>query len=311
MKTRTKEMTAGRRDDAIFVRCRFFTLIEIIVAMGVFSVVMAIAMQFFAGAQRVWSSSENRSNVYADARVAMNLMAAMLQSSYYANLPMLVVQNQTRRSEDDTSFDAVYFPVKSSLRPRGEKPLFAAAFMVPPECDRQKDAYNDLMIATVCDGDQNEAGEDCHAELFKKHKNAYVAFAIYLYNTAKEFVKYAADEGDDADDAKAESVVSHVTSFRITPAVSKITGDKHGYDSEDNFHWERSDYFASYCYPNYLQKERNAPRPLMIKIELGILPDPYFERWREAPTKSDKKKIKDEQEVKFTRIVYIGERDQI
>ena len=60
-----------------------FTLIELVVAMAVFSLMMMLMMQFFVDTQRLWSKSEDKANMYADARVAMDLMASALQSVYY------------------------------------------------------------------------------------------------------------------------------------------------------------------------------------------------------------------------------------
>lgn len=60
-----------------------FTLIELVVAMAVFSLMMLLMMQFFMDTQRLWSKSEDKANMYADARVAMDLMSSALQSVYY------------------------------------------------------------------------------------------------------------------------------------------------------------------------------------------------------------------------------------
>ncbi|MBQ7393451.1 MAG: prepilin-type N-terminal cleavage/methylation domain-containing protein [Lentisphaeria bacterium] len=60
-----------------------FTLIELVVAMAVFSLMMMLMMRFFTDTQRLWSRSEDRANMYADARVAMDLMSSALQSVYY------------------------------------------------------------------------------------------------------------------------------------------------------------------------------------------------------------------------------------
>ncbi|HBC85409.1 MAG TPA: hypothetical protein DCZ94_00490 [Lentisphaeria bacterium] len=62
---------------------RFFTLIELIAAMGVFTVIMLILLTFFDGAQRAWTNCINRSQIYENARVAMDLIARDLQCAYY------------------------------------------------------------------------------------------------------------------------------------------------------------------------------------------------------------------------------------
>lgn len=60
-----------------------FTLMELLVAMAVLAILLVLMMQFFSGAQKVWTSSEQKSNMYADARVVMDLCSVLLQNTYY------------------------------------------------------------------------------------------------------------------------------------------------------------------------------------------------------------------------------------
>lgn len=64
---------------------RNYTIIEVMVAMGIFLIMMTIMMQFFTSAQKVWNASAKRNMIYADARVAMNLMTREIQSILYDN----------------------------------------------------------------------------------------------------------------------------------------------------------------------------------------------------------------------------------
>ena len=57
-----------------------FTLIELIVSLAVFSILAALVMQFFSGAQRLWLDSEQRSNAYAEARASMEVVNELLSS---------------------------------------------------------------------------------------------------------------------------------------------------------------------------------------------------------------------------------------
>ena len=57
-----------------------FTLIELLAALAVFSILAALVMQFFSGAQRLWLSSERRSNTYAEARASMEVVNELLSS---------------------------------------------------------------------------------------------------------------------------------------------------------------------------------------------------------------------------------------
>ena len=64
---------------------RYYTIVEVMVAMGIFLVMMTIMMQFFTSAQKVWNSASKRNFMYADARVAMNVMTREIQSMLYDN----------------------------------------------------------------------------------------------------------------------------------------------------------------------------------------------------------------------------------
>jgi type II secretory pathway pseudopilin PulG len=64
---------------------RHYTIIEVMMAMGIFLVMMTIMMQFFTSAQQIWNKSSKRNAIYADARVAMNLMTREIQCMLYKN----------------------------------------------------------------------------------------------------------------------------------------------------------------------------------------------------------------------------------
>ena len=258
-----------------------FTLLEIIVAMGVFSLLMAMTMQFFSGAQRIWSSSESRNTVYSDARVAMDLMATLLQSTYYKEdeTPFIIVKNRTT---DPAERDAIYFPTKSSLRPRGDTSLFFATFQV--------DSDNELLIATICDKD----GET-YRDLFFPSADSYETIADTMYGNLNNYAKMKKTKEDEGvDEVKATTIIPNITSFKISPGI-------YNYNGTPEIQWNQHDKSSGgVTYYPYV--------PALVRIELGILPDPYYERWLNA-SGSEKTDILKEQEKKFTRIVFIGDRN--
>lgn len=65
---------------------RFFTLLELLVSMGVFAVLMLALMQFFTSAQGIWTRSNSRTDMFDSARLAMNMMAVDLQCLYYEDM---------------------------------------------------------------------------------------------------------------------------------------------------------------------------------------------------------------------------------
>ena len=64
-------------------RLQKFTIVEILVAMSVFSVLMLIIMQIFGSLQNVWTTTSKRTQTAQNANMIMNMIAADLQSAYY------------------------------------------------------------------------------------------------------------------------------------------------------------------------------------------------------------------------------------
>jgi type II secretory pathway pseudopilin PulG len=60
-----------------------FTLLELILAMGILSVMMVLMLSFFSAAQKAWMTSSANAEIYENARVAMDLMTRDLQSALY------------------------------------------------------------------------------------------------------------------------------------------------------------------------------------------------------------------------------------
>ena len=60
-----------------------FTLLELILAMGILTIIMVIMLSFFSAAQKAWMASSANAEIYENARVAMDLMTRDLQAALY------------------------------------------------------------------------------------------------------------------------------------------------------------------------------------------------------------------------------------
>lgn len=65
------------------IKKSFFTLLEVLVSMGVFSLLMLALMQFFSAAQGVWERTGNKAELFESAKTAMDIMANDLACAYY------------------------------------------------------------------------------------------------------------------------------------------------------------------------------------------------------------------------------------
>lgn len=62
-----------------------FTLLEVLVSMGVFAVLMLALMQFFVTAKDVWDKTGTKTQLYDNTRIAMDLLAKDLMTAFYGD----------------------------------------------------------------------------------------------------------------------------------------------------------------------------------------------------------------------------------
>ena len=58
-----------------------FTLVEIIVSMGVFLILLTLLLNFFSGTRQVWKNLRERNEAFENSRVAMNLISDLVLCS--------------------------------------------------------------------------------------------------------------------------------------------------------------------------------------------------------------------------------------
>ncbi len=58
-----------------------FTLVELMVSMGVFLILLTLLLNFFSGTRQVWKTLRERNDAYANARIAMDLMSELISCS--------------------------------------------------------------------------------------------------------------------------------------------------------------------------------------------------------------------------------------
>ncbi|WP_176012349.1 type II secretion system protein J [Victivallis sp. Marseille-Q1083] len=77
-------------------RCRWFTLVELMVAMGVFSVLLLMTVQFFNSAQVLWVNADRKMTRASDARVALDLITGMLDNvvTQGSKLPFFIIRSR-------------------------------------------------------------------------------------------------------------------------------------------------------------------------------------------------------------------------
>ena len=111
-----------------------FTLMELLVAMGVFSVLLVIFMQFFSGMRLAWTNTEKRTDVHGNVRIAMDMLSALIGTVYYSSastysgqvghFPFLADQTSSRPGK-------LYFASKTDYDLPGTNPIRFIGVQVP------------------------------------------------------------------------------------------------------------------------------------------------------------------------------------
>ena len=111
-----------------------FTLVELLVSLGVFSILLVIFMQFFSGMRLVWTNSERRNDLSTDVRIAMDMLSSLVSTAYYSSaseysgsegqFPVMIDQTTTRPGK-------MYFASKTNIDLPGTNPIRFIGLQVP------------------------------------------------------------------------------------------------------------------------------------------------------------------------------------
>ncbi|MEA2011919.1 MAG: hypothetical protein U9O87_02365 [Verrucomicrobiota bacterium] len=83
----------------------YFTLIELLTAMGIFVILMFVIFSFFSNAQKLWSITNKNTRIYENARIAFEVIGRDLQNA---------VANENIKFLDGTSGDDELYFVSAS-----------------------------------------------------------------------------------------------------------------------------------------------------------------------------------------------------
>ena len=100
-----------------------FTLVELLVSMAVFSILLVLMLQFFSGARTLWTANEKRAGIYSDASIAMDLMALLLQGSFYddeGGTPFKIAEAPCTNNMSNAN-SKIYFASSSDMMLSGGK----------------------------------------------------------------------------------------------------------------------------------------------------------------------------------------------
>ena len=276
-------------------RIKKFTLIELLAAMAVFSIMLMISMRLFSGAQSLWLRSEQKTATFANARVAMEFIASRVQSCVYNEYYPFCISNNT---DHDKFLFVSRMPLGNSMSNRLTSRRFFQFYLVDPTDTTNSDAGT-LQLRVY------SGREGTDSEKFR--------WIFPPYNDDNRYFKYPGDafnhvanalNDNETDKDTVVDIVENVISFNLVCYNSVLNGSswsliKHDYASDGN--------------------NLKTP-PYLIEVEIMMLDgEESFKRWqgfKDADGDSEEKKVlnkKNRDEIfsefgyTFRRAILLGE----
>ena len=268
-----------------------FTLIEMIVALGVFSLLAVIMLSFLSSAQRIWSTSANRSSVFENARLALGLIARDIQCSYYdqGSTPFYHYVPASA-SLDNNDRETLYFVSSTSCPPSYacNSKLCEIAYTFYAQDDTANACKLGWLVRSVTGDGQgtnskwNFAGKAAEDKVYSNSNPGDSSFAFTKGSSSKDSYEY---------------VIPYVTSLSFT------CYNKKGEDIQ------------TLTPPG---ENLNKMFPYSVRVDLTLMDRESWLKWRalDSATPTDladtgnAEAFRKNNERRFTRTILIGERGQ-
>ena len=267
-----------------------FTLVELLVSLGVFSILLVLFMQFFSGMRLAWTNTEKRTSVHGDARIAMDMLSTLIGTVYYSSasaysgqeghFPFLADQTATRPGK-------LYFASKTDYDLPGTNPIRFIGVQVPNATEgfgTNTNLYYNLYV-TVLSNDGSTNNGDVYPRFspeFLDASNNEIAPSAALTNLQTNLnAKLAAESSHRIE------LLRYVTDFQVL-----------AYNE------------AGAAYGTTLLK----CVPYVIELRISVLSEEDFKTWVTlkggaggAETAENKaKKFRLERQTTFSRRIFIG-----
>ncbi len=97
---------------------KFFSLIELIVVMGVFAILLLLTSIVFSTAQKAWTKSSGNTTTFENVRIAFEIITRDIQSIYYKK-NKIPFWYKRQSGTDEFSNESIDFVAKTELPPEG------------------------------------------------------------------------------------------------------------------------------------------------------------------------------------------------
>ena len=263
-----------------------FTLVELLVALGVFSVLLVVFMQVFSGMRLIWTNTEKRNETVADARVAMDMVSVLLSSVYYSSASSYVGPS------DPSGAQVGHFPFRVDVS--AGKPgrlLFA--------CKTNYDLPGSNPIRFIGIYVPNTEGNDFATAA----SNSYQLYLAVLSNENSTYFRYFPNFLNSAE--KEIPCAAALTSLEGELYPKGTSGERH----------KLMDRVIEFEVKAYNEKGHLLSGssgivdcvPHEIELRISVLNELDFETWK-GLTGTAKDDFRLNKQMTFTRRIFIGER---
>ena len=279
-----------------------FTLVELLVSLGVFSVLLVVFMQIFSGMRLIWTNSEKEADVSSGARVAMDVLSELVSAAYSSSAAedgkFLFRADQTPGRPG-----MLYFACKTNYDLPGTNPIRFIGVQVPNTTKNfgaGADSYYTLYL-TVLSNDDSENVKAANGQVYHRFSPDFLKDDDKDTISASEaLTKLCANldgkvKTSDTDNSHRIELLRNVTDFQVR--AYKADGAAYTGNTVDE-------------------------APDSLEISISVLTDADFARWAElkggvkvVPDNAEKlkaaRKFRLERQKTFTRRIRIDSHNQL
>ncbi len=307
---------------------RHFTLIELVVAMGVFALLMLVLLSLFSSAQKAWTRLSQESEVFENAQIAMDLIGRELQCTYYeVNRTPFWYKCATTWGGSDTAPYTNLCVASSAVaknaytRYDNQALCFISSTLLPPNKDcksRLCEIKYQLYKATLGSSFQTDTSagwllrsatgdvtSDGSNNLYNATSNPTGKYRFYNFYAVRGVGGTAAAQVFTMDEGSSEPWV------KVIPYVTSLTFECYKRDGTS-----LAGYAPANATTSATPTSTLSPLPYSVKINLALLDKESWDKWKalvgtSTTESATARQFRQSRERNFSKTVVIGERGQL
>lgn len=269
-----------------------FTLVEIMVAVGMLMLIMSFLFQFVLGSQRLWSASDHTGQVFDNAQLVMDMLGQDVRNLQYAN--------QIGRSRPfyyaDEGLSTITFEGKAL--PASKTKMFMFITQANEAADSHKTTLYPVIYIYV--------GDTCDDTEPLIQSIAFTLFRVVLTNIPQfPLIDYTTTLNSTAastNNTMKDDLVSAIRSLKLTEE-DILMEDVSGFDWQ--VYASGSDLWSGTSANGFFLKE--APSSFQVQLRVFCLDAINGDEWAEQDSETKRKELlADKYERSFTKRFFVA-----